>query len=434
GTAAGSATIIVNLAPGTDLDAQTEEFLDALAPVASGGYSVRAGTVSGGGSGLQVIVSSEDEAALASATSEITAAINTIDGIVNVQNDLAEEAPELQIEVDPAKAIAVGSTTAQLAQEVRNLLLGQTPIRPTLDGRVGATPVFVRIDPETVEDPDSIRDLLVGTFQKQRVADVATITQVDTQATVTRVDQSPAATITGDILAEDTGGASAAVQTAIDGLGLPSTVTVELAGITQQQTEGFTDLGFAMLISIGVVYIVMVIVFGSLLDPFIILFSLPLAIIGAIAALLITGLPLGISAMIGLLMLIGIVVTNAIVLLDLVEQLRRKGYSVEHALYQGGRPRARPILMTALATILALLPLALGVNKGSIIAAELGTVVIGGLFSSTLLTLVVVPVVYSLTHGGRARLARILDRGDHDEQAESGSLEAPATAPQTPAA
>jgi hydrophobic/amphiphilic exporter-1 (mainly G- bacteria), HAE1 family len=434
GTAAGSATIIVNLAPGTDLDAQTEEFLDALAPVATDGYSVRAGTIAGGGSGLQVIVSSEDEAALASATSQITAAVSAIDGIVNVQNDLAEEAPELQIEVDPTKAIAVGSTTAQLAQEVRNLLLGQTPIRPTLDGRVGATPVFVRVDPESIEGPDSIRDLLVGTVQKQRVADVATITEVDSQATVTRVDQSPAATITGDILAEDTGGASAAVQTAIDGLGLPPTVTVELAGITQQQTEGFTDLGFAMLVSIAVVYIVMVIVFGSLLDPFIILFSLPLAVIGAIAALLITGLPLGISAMIGMLMLIGIVVTNAIVLLDLVEQLRRKGYSVEHALYHAGRTRVRPILMTALATILALLPLALGVNKGSIIAAELGTVVIGGLFSSTLLTLVVVPVVYSLTHGGRMRLARILDRGGQDEQTDAAPLEAPTTAPQTPVA
>ena len=191
-----------------------------------------------------------------------------------------------------------------------------------------------------------------------------------------------------------------------------------------------------MLISIGVVYIVMVIVFGSLLDPFIILFSLPLAIIGAIAALLITGLPLGISAMIGMLMLIGIVVTNAIVLLDLVEQLRRKGYSVEHALYHAGRTRVRPILMTALATILALTPLALGVNKGSIIAAELGTVVIGGLFTSTLLTLVVVPVVYSLTHGGMTRLARIIDRGgDHDEQAGAATtVEPPATAPQAPVA
>jgi multidrug efflux pump subunit AcrB len=175
-------------------------------------------------------------------------------------------------------------------------------------------------------------------------------------------------------------------------------------------TEGFSSLIFAMLISIGVVYIVMVIVFGSLLDPFIILFSLPLATIGAFAGLLLTGRALGISALIGMLMLIGILVTNAIVFLDLVEQLRRRGYSIEHALVHAGRTRVRPILMTALATILALIPLALGLNQGSIIAAELGTVVIGGLFTSTLLTLVVVPVVYSLVHGGRERAVRALRR------------------------
>jgi len=134
-------------------------------------------------------------------------------------------------------------------------------------------------------------------------------------------------------------------------------------------------------VAILAVYLVMVIVFGSLVDPFVILFSLPLATIGAFPLLLITGRPIGISALIGFLMLIGIVVTNAIVLLDLVEQLRHKGLSTRDALIQGGRTRVRPILMTAVATILALMPVALGFSEGSIIAAELGTVVIGGLFS-----------------------------------------------------
>jgi HAE1 family hydrophobic/amphiphilic exporter-1 len=436
GTASGSATILVNLKTGTDLNAQTEQLLADLAPVATDGYVVRAGAIASGGNGLQIIVSSEDEAALAAASSKISAAVAKIDGIVNVKSDLASKAPELQVDVDPDKALAAGSTTVQVAQEIRNLLLGQTPIRPALEGQSGATPVFVRIDPASIEGPDSIRDLLVGTVQKQKVADLATVTEVDSQATITRVDQSPAATISGDILSKDTGGASEAVQAAIDDLALPSTVTVELAGISQQQTQGFSDLAYAMLISIAVVYVVMVIVFGSLLDPFIILFSLPLAVIGAILALLITGLPLGISSMIGILMLIGIVVTNAIVLLDLVEQLRRKGYSVEHALYHAGRTRVRPIVMTALATILALTPLALGLNKGSIIAAELGTVVIGGLFTSTLLTLVVVPVVYSLTHGGTARVGRLLNRGRADDaEADApglGSTPVSAVAPPTP--
>ena len=168
-------------------------------------------------------------------------------------------------------------------------------------------------------------------------------------------------------------------------------MTVELAGVTQQQNEAFGGLFASMGVAILLVYVMMVLTFNSLVTPFIILFSLPLATIGAFPALFITGRPIGVSALIGFLMLIGIVVTNAIVLLDLVERLRREGYSTHDALIEGGRTRVRPILMTAIATILALIPLAAGFNQGSIIAAELGTVVIGGLFSSTFLTLLVDP-------------------------------------------
>ena len=156
-------------------------------------------------------------------------------------------------------------------------------------------------------------------------------------------------------------------------------------------------------VAILIVYLAMVLTFNSLVTPFIILFTLPLATIGAFPALFLTGRPIGISALIGFLMLIGIVVTNAIVLLDLVERLRREGMSTHDALIEGGRTRVRPILMTAIATILALVPLAAGFNQGSIIAAELGTVVIGGLLSSTFLTLLVIPVVYSLVDGVRTR-------------------------------
>jgi len=174
-------------------------------------------------------------------------------------------------------------------------------------------------------------------------------------------------------------------------------------------------MGFAIL----VVYIVMVLALGSLITPFIILFSLPLAIIGAIPALLITGNPLGISALIGFLMLIGIVVTNAIVLLDFVEQLRDQGLPTYDALVKGARTRVRPILMTAVATILALSPVAIGFAHGSIIAEELATVVIGGLFSSTFLTLIVVPVVYSLVDGGKEGARRRFLSGPRREPADA---------------
>jgi HAE1 family hydrophobic/amphiphilic exporter-1 len=167
----------------------------------------------------------------------------------------------------------------------------------------------------------------------------------------------------------------------------------------------------------------MVLVFNSLIDPLVIMFSLPLATIGAFPALFITQRAIGISALIGFLMLIGIVVTNAIVLLDLVEQHRRRGMPMYEALMQGGRTRVRPILMTAIATILALMPLGLGLSEGEIIASELATVVIGGLFTSTFLTLIVVPVVYSLVDDAKV----ISRRGSGSSRTRRNAEEAPSS-------
>jgi HAE1 family hydrophobic/amphiphilic exporter-1 len=170
--------------------------------------------------------------------------------------------------------------------------------------------------------------------------------------------------------------------------------------------EGFSKMFVAIGVSVVLVYLVMALLFGSLLTPFVILFSLPLALIGAIVALVVTGSALSISALIGILMLVGIVVTNAIVLLEFVIMLRQEhGCSTYDALVEGAQTRVRPILMTAVAAMLALIPLALGRNQGALIASELGRVVIGGLFSSTLLTLVVVPVVFSLVDGLKMRFS-----------------------------
>jgi HAE1 family hydrophobic/amphiphilic exporter-1 len=243
------------------------------------------------------------------------------------------------------------------------------------------------------------------------LGDVAEVEERDVRATISRVNGTPSATVSGEILGDDTGAVSAAVNaelTRLESSGeLPSGVTVNVGGVSQQQSEAFGGLFTAMGVAVALVYLMLVLAFSSLVTPFIILFSLPLATIGAFPALLLTGRPIGISALIGFLMLIGIVVTNAIVLLDFVERLRREGMPTDEALIEGGKTRVRPILMTAIATMLALMPLAAGFTEGSIIAAELGTVVIGGLFSSTFLTLIVVPVVYSLVDGLRRRLSRV---------------------------
>ena len=267
------------------------------------------------------------------------------------------------------------------------------------------------MDPSATNSLERLRRLPVGTVAKVPLRQVASVEQVDVQGSITRIDQAPAASITAEITSKDTGAVSGAVQTRIDALvadgTIPPTASVELAGVSQQQTEAFGGLFASMAVAILLVYVMMVLTFNSLVTPFIILFSLPLATIGAFPALYVTGRPIGVSALIGFLMLIGIVVTNAIVLLDLVERLRREGHPTRTALIEGGRTRVRPILMTAIATILALIPLAAGFNQGSIIAAELGTVVIGGLFSSTFLTLLVVPAVYLLIAGAKDRVERM---------------------------
>jgi HAE1 family hydrophobic/amphiphilic exporter-1 len=214
-----------------------------------------------------------------------------------------------------------------------------------------------------------------------------------------RVDGEPAVRYTGELETEDALGVTEAAKRALEGM-IPAELTLSEGFETQQQTEGFQQSIRAVMISIIAVYIVMVLTFRSFIHPFTILFSLPMAIIGAAAALWLTNRVLSLSAMIGLMMLVGIVVTNAIVLMYRVQANRKKrGMNARDAVLEGARTRLRPILMTAIAAMLALVPLALGLTEGAIIASELATVVIGGLFTSTMLTLLVVPVIYSLLEG-----------------------------------
>jgi HAE1 family hydrophobic/amphiphilic exporter-1 len=213
---------------------------------------------------------------------------------------------------------------------------------------------------------------------------------------ILRVDGEPAISFSGELETADALGETAAAKRALEAV-VPTGITVSEGFQTEQQTQGFAQAIQGVLISIVVVYLVMVITFRSFVHPFTILFSLPVAVIGAAIALWITNRVIGISVLVGMMMLVGIVVTNAIVLIDRVQNNRKKrGMSAREALVEGGRTRLRPILMTAIAAMLALVPLALGLTEGAIIASELATVVIGGLFSSTLLTLLVVPVMYSL--------------------------------------
>ena len=247
--------------------------------------------------------------------------------------------------------------------------------------------------------PDVIAALEVLDADEDGVLDMVNITSNAEAAldgsTIIRIDGRPAISFGAEIQTADTLGVTDAAIQAIDRV-LPSGLQVTEGFDSAQQTEGFTAMISAIGVSIVLVYLIMALTFRSLIHPFTILFSLPFALVGASIALFITNSVLGISAMMGLLMLVGVVVTNGIVLLELVQQLKDGGEPTYEALVEGGRTRLRPIWMTALTAILALIPLAASSEGGAIIAAELGTAVIGGLIVSTALTLVVIPVVYSL--------------------------------------
>ena len=408
GRAPNAARMTVVLDPETDLGAAKQRLIDLLAPVGVDGWTVTIEEVgfAAGSNAISVIITGARAADVEAASDAVVAKLGANGDLLNVKSDLVKAGRQVEITVDASRAAAVGLSAAQVAGEVRNLLVGASLGQIEVDGE--KVSVSMKVDSALVTDVAALGAYRVGAA-KVPLASIAAVEEISVPSSITRIDQSLAANVTAEIASADTGAVNAAVKAAVQQLedaGSLSRVDVRLAGVTEQQNESFSGLFTAMAVAILLVYLTMVLVFNSLVDPLVIMFSLPLAVIGAFPALLITDRPIGISALIGFLMLIGIVVTNAIVLLDRVEQLRHEGVSTKEALLRAGATRVRPILMTAVATILALLPLAAGPSEGSIIAAELGTVVIGGLLSSTLLTLLVVPVVYSLVDGLKSALSR----------------------------
>ncbi|MGD8682474.1 MAG: efflux RND transporter permease subunit [Chloroflexota bacterium] len=437
GRAPNSALMTVRVDDAADMEETRQQIKTDLGTLSTDGFEV---IVSGesqmaaGMSGMSIVVSGPDPDEIKAASDLIAVELARMEGLDNVASDAVAEAPQVRVAVDSNMAMMIGSTTAQVGTEIRGVLVGSPLGTYTLED--GTTrDATLRVSDVDVDSVESLRQMpvsgMAGSAPLGRVAEVEVI---EVRSTVTRVNGSPAATVSAEIITADTGSASQEAAERIEALRaeglIPETIETAFAGVTAEMDEAFESLFFSMGFAIVVVYIVMVLALGSLLTPFIILFSLPLAAIGAFPALYLSGHPLGISAMVGLLMLIGIVVTNAIVLLDFVEQRRARGDGVYDALIGGGRVRVRPILMTAIATMLALTPVAMGMAHGSVIAEELAVVVIGGLFSSTALTLIVIPVLYSLVEGGKAGFRERFMGGAEGQPAAEGP--APTPPPEAP--
>ncbi|MBO1750509.1 efflux RND transporter permease subunit [Actinotalea sp. BY-33] len=364
-------------------------------------------TVSGadaafGSSTVDLVVTAEDLDALTQAAQRTADAAVEVDGALAVTNNLASDQRIVDVTVDRAAAAAAGLTETAVAGAVSSLM------SPSSIGSVdlGEGPVTVRAvlgeAPATVAELETVP--LSGPQGPVPLAQVASVELIEVPSAITRVDGGRSATVSVTPAGQDIGSLSAELTSVVADLDLPAGAEVTIGGVASDQEEAFADLGLALLLAVIIVYIVMVATFNSLVQPLILLVSVPLASTGALVALLVTGTPLGVPALIGLLMLVGVVVSNAIVLIDLVNQYRARGRSLHEAVTEGARKRLRPVVMTAAATIFALVPMALGVTGGgAFISQPLALVVIGGLISSTALTLLVVPVLYTLYEGRRER-------------------------------
>lgn len=364
---------------------------------------------------VDISIQSDDESKLADITRLLHQRLEKIEGIENIDSQVTMVVPKFIIEADPLKLFDLDLSPEQQQQlQLEFHLLktgGNIPMVSIMIDNEDYQ-VFIKEAASTAyrtSDPEKTASAIpMGYPVFATLGDTAHVQIINSPTHIDHIDLQPAASIRGAVSAKDVGAVNKLVQDEIDSLEQEidtEGVEITMHGIAEEMAESFSSMNIAILAAIVIAYLIVAISLKSLLTPIIIMVSLPLSSIGALLALLISGYTLGISGMMGVLMLVGIVLTNAIVLIDLVEKLRRDGCATRESLLEAGRTRLRPILMTALTTMIAMVPLALGVGEGGIIAAELAVVVIGGLFSSTLLTILVIPVIYSLVDGMRQRVA-----------------------------
>ncbi|MEW1724170.1 efflux RND transporter permease subunit [Streptomyces sp. NPDC093109] len=419
GTGANQASYQITLKDAKEYESTQHEIEKKLAGLDGIGDTTIAAGDGFGSQDLSVVVKASDADTLRKAADQVQGVVKKLDDVTDVQSDLSQSIPRISVKAN-SKAADAGFSDATLGAAVSQAVRGTTAAKAMLDDTERDV-VITSAEPATTMA--ELKDLRLGAVKLGQIADVEL---VPGPVSMTRIDGARAATITARPTSDNTGAVSTALASKIDSLKLPDGATASIGGVSEDQNDAFVKLGLAMLAAIAIVFMLLVATFRSLIQPLILLVSVPFAATGAIGLLLITGTAMGVPAMIGMLMLIGIVVTNAIVLIDLINQYRAQGLGVVEAVIEGGRHRLRPILMTALATIFALVPMALGITgEGGFIGQPLAVVVIGGLATSTVLTLLLVPTLYAMVELRKERRAG-------KKAAKRAAKEAPAT--ETPAA
>ena len=403
GGGANSATFSITTDENADQDALQTTVQNRLKSLdVPGDIQVSSNAGFGGSSNIEVDITASNQDDLRKATDSVVAQLDKVKSINQVTSNLSATLPYIAVSVNRATAAEYGLSEVAVGSQVSQAM------QPTQVGTVSIDNTSLTIYIADANQPttvDELKNLQIVTARGvQPLSALADVHDAKGPATVTTQKGLQSAAVTANPVGNDLSTANTQVSQAIAKADLPSGASAAIGGVTSSQGSAFSQLGLAMLAAILIVYVVMVATFKSLRQPLLLLVSIPFAATGAIALQIISGIPLGVASLIGVLMLIGIVVTNAIVLVDLVNQYRRRGLSVPDAVRHGASRRLRPILMTALATIFALLPMAIGLTgHGGFISQPLAIVVIGGLVSSTLLTLVVLPTLYNLVEGARER-------------------------------
>jgi HAE1 family hydrophobic/amphiphilic exporter-1 len=325
---------------------------------------------------------------------ELSRDLESVPGLVDVRSSLEAGSPELQIIFDRARLATLGLDMRTLSETLRDRVQGTVPTRFKEEDRQIDIRVRNRVtDRATAQD---VRNLVLPGPDGEpiRLTTVADVVVGRGPAEIHRLQQQRAAIVSADVEDRSLGAVVGDIRQVMRTNPPSGGVTAELGGQNEEMRVSYASLRFAIALAIFLVYLVMAATFESLIHPFVVMFTIPLALVGVVLGLLITGTEISVIVLIGAVMLVGIVVNNAIILVDKVNQLRREGWSKEEALVRAGHIRLRPILMTTLTTVLGLVPMALSYGEGAELRSPLAITVAFGLSSSTLLTLVVIPAVY----------------------------------------
>lgn len=401
GGSSNRASYTLQLVPVTERDQSTAEIMQDMDKKMQliAGAEITAGAQDAGlstGNPIQIELNGPEHDVLRELAEEVVAEIATIDGVSNPESGASEGVPQMSILVDEGKAAAYGLTQEQIMSQVQMQFMGQTATRYREEGQeMNVTLIYPENERSTISDLKDVK-IQTATGAVMPLDEVAEIVESQGPVSLQRQNQQPQINVTSELVGRDLGSVSEEIESHLAAMNFPEGYGYTIGGEAADMQEAFVDLAVALVFSIFLVYAVMAVQFENFLYPFIIMFALPTSVIGVLGGLFIADVPLSVPGFIGLIMLAGIVVNNSIVLVDYINILRGRGMERNEAIIEAGRSRLRPILMTTLTTVLAMIPLGLALGEGAEMQQPLAITIIFGLSVSTLFTLFLVPVIYTM--------------------------------------